>query len=702
MKTFSILVVLMTLLPASSDAATPKPDDDLWLEEVTGAPALEWVGRQNDESTRELAGSPEFKAMDARFLAILDSRDRIPGVGKIGERFYNFWRDADHVRGVWRRTTLEEYRKPSPAWETVLDLDALATAEKENWVWEGARALAPDYTRCLVSLSRGGADAQVTREFDLAGKAFVADGFALPESKSGLSWIDRDRVYLSVAFDSTTMTTSGYPRVVKEWRRGTPLESATNVYEGRPEDVSVGAYHDDTPGFERDLVYRAVTFYSTEFFLRRDGQLVRIEKPDDATGGPWRDWLLLTLRSDWTVGGTTFKAGSLVASKFDDFMAGRRDLQVLFTPGERTSLSDYAPTLHHLLLTTLDNVRSRVEVLTPTEHGWTRAPMPGIPEFGSVGAWAVDADHSDDYWLSITDFLTPTTLALGTVGGGPAATLKQTPAFFEAGSAEVSQHEAVSRDGTRIPYFQVSPRNLKLDGSAPTLLTGYGGFEVAVQPYYSGVQGSGWLERGGVLVVANIRGGGEFGPRWHDAGVKAQRHHCYEDFSAVAEDLVRRKVTAPRRLGCVGGSNGGLLVGNMLTQYPQLFGAIVCQAPLLDMRRYHTLLAGASWMGEYGDPDKPDEWAYIQTWSPYQMVRADGRYPRTLFTASTRDDRVHPGHARRMVHKLKAQGHDVLYYENVEGGHGGAADNKQQAFMSALAYTFLWKQLAGARAGGHI
>ena len=693
MKLFSLLMVLMTVLPPSSHAASPTPTDDLWLEDVTSKPALDWVGMQNAESTHELAGSPAFESLQSRFLSILDSKDRIPAVSKIGGQYYNLWQDAGHVRGIWRRTSLEEYRKSAPAWETVLDLDALGAAEKESWVWEGAQTLEPEESRVLINLSRGGADAAVAREFDLASKSFVPDGFRTPESKSRVSWLDQDHLYLSVAFDSTTMTTSGYPRVVKEWRRGTPIESATLVFEGKHEDVSVGAYRDHTPGFERDFVYRAMTFYSSEMYQRRDGRLVKIDVPDDAQASAWRDWLLVTLRSDWTTGGTTYKAGSLIASHYDDFMAGKREFQVLFAPGERTSLTGYSETLHHLLLSTLDNVRSRVEVLTPGAGGWTREPMPGLSEFGTVSARGVDSNHSDDYWLLATDFLTPSTLALGTVGGGPATTLKSTPAFFDAGRDEVAQFEAVSKDGTRVPYFQVSPKGMKLDGSTPTVLTGYGGFEVSIQPYYSGILGSGWLERGGVLVVANIRGGGEFGPRWHDGGVKTERHHCYEDFSAVAADLIRRKVASPQHLGCMGGSNGGLLVGNMIVQYPKLFGAVVCQAPLLDMKRYHKLLAGASWMGEYGDPDKPEEWAYIKDWSPYQMVRPDVKYPRTLFTSSTRDDRVHPGHARRMVHEMKAQGHDVLYYENIEGGHGGAADNKQEAFMSAMAFTFLWKQL---------
>jgi prolyl oligopeptidase len=694
----AVLTLLSTLLPFAPALSAPAEDPNLWLEAVTGKRALDWVARQNRQSTQELAGSAAFKALDARFLDILNSDARIPYVTKIGDRYYNFWRDRKHVRGLWRRTTLEEYRKAEPAWETVIDVDSLAKAEGQNWVWEGAAALAPEYRRCLVSLSRGGADATAVREFDLVTRSFVADGFALPESKSEASWIDADRLYVGFAFDSSTMTSSGYARIVKEWKRGTPLSAATLVYEGQPGDVGVGAGHDDTPGFERDFVYRGITTYSNEQFLRRDGRLIKIEKPDDAEAGTFREWLVLKLRTDWTVADRTYPAGALIATRLEDFLAGRREFDVLFQPTERTSLSGWFTTRNAILLNELDNVRSRIYVARHADGAWSQAPIPGLPEFGTIGATPVDPRASDDFWLTITDFLTPTSMSLGTAGGGVPEKLKQTPSFFDGSHDAVSQHEAVSKDGTRIPYFEVGPAQGRVKGDAPTLLTGYGGFEVPELPNYSPVQGSGWLERGGVLVVANIRGGGEFGPKWHQAGVKAERHRVYEDFIAVAEDLVHRGITNPKRLGCIGGSNGGLLVGNMLTMRPDLFGAIVCQAPLLDMKRYHKLLAGASWMGEYGDPDDAKQWEFIRGWSPYQNVRKDVKYPRTLFTSSTRDDRVHPGHARKMVARMKAQGHDVLYYENVEGGHAGSANNTERAFMSALAYTFLWQQLGGLNA----
>ncbi|MHC5209306.1 MAG: prolyl oligopeptidase family serine peptidase [Planctomycetota bacterium] len=672
--------------------ATAVDDAFLWLEDVTAEESLGWVRARNDKSTGELTGGA-FDSMKARLLAILDSDEKIPYVSKIGDRYYNLWTDAEHPRGLWRRTTLEEYRKDEPEWETVLDVDALGEAEGESWVWHGVDVLEPEARLCLVSLSRGGADADVVREFDLEAKAFVEDGFSLPEAKSRVSWRDEDSLWVGTDFGPGSLTESGYPRLAKLWKRGTPLEDAELAYSGRLDDVSARVAHDPTPGYERDYVYRAITFWTNEFLLRVDDEWVQVGKPEDAKIDLHREWLLLELRSDWDVGDRTYAAGSLLAIRLEDRMVGRRNFDVLFEPSERVSLKGYAPTRHHILLTTLDNVRSRAYVLTPGEEGWARRPLEGLPEFGELGVKAVDPLASDEYLVTVTGFTTPTSLYHGTIGEGAPELLKSTPAFFDASGLAVSQHEAVSKDGTRVPYFEVRQEGLDLVGDAPTLLYAYGGFEISMTPGYSATRGAAWLERGGVYVLANIRGGGEFGPQWHQAALKENRPRAYEDLAAVARDLVERGVTRPERLAVMGGSNGGLLVGNMITMYPELFGAAVCQVPLLDMRRYHELLAGASWMGEYGDPDDPEQWAYIKTFSPYHNVVEGVDYPRTFFVTSTRDDRVHPGHARKMVAKMEAQGHDVVYYENIEGGHGGAADNEQRAFMTALTYTFLWNEL---------
>ncbi len=675
-------------------AALKSADPYQWLEEVTGEKALAWARERNAESGRELAASPEFQKMEADILEVLDSRDRIPAISKRGSYFYNFWKDAEHPRGIWRRTTLEEYRKAQPKWELILDLDALAKAEKENWVWSGVEILkAGGYRHCLISLSRGGADATVVREFDLQTRSFVTGGFQLPEAKGGINWIDKDSVYVSTDFGPGTMTTSGYPRLVKLWKRGTPLSGASLIYEAKNEDMSVAGYFDDTEGFERHFIRRELAFYNNELFLRRkDGSLQKVDKPNDAEASVFREWLLVQPRTPWTVGGVTHPAGSLLAARFDDFMSGKRQFSVLFAPTANASLASHSWTRGHLLLNVMEDVKNRLLVLTPGAGDWTRQPLPGSPAFATASIRGVDPDESDDYFMTVSGYLAPESLYYGKVGSAPEK-LKETPSFFDAARLEVSQHFSASKDGTRIPYFQISPKGMKLDGSNPTLLYGYGGFEISMTPAYSGGIGRVWLSRGGVYVVANIRGGGEYGPKWHQAALKQNRLRAYEDFAAVAADLVARKVTSPKRLGTQGGSNGGLLMGNMITLYPQMFGAVVCQVPLLDMQRYSHLLAGASWMAEYGDPDKPEEWAFIRNFSPYHNLQKGKTYPPVLFTTSTRDDRVHPGHARKMMARMRDMGLDVRYYENIEGGHGGAANNRQRAHMSALAYTFLWQKL---------
>jgi len=596
MSRFASACLVAGLVSASAAgtamAADAPADKYAWLEDVTGDKPLAWVKAQNATSEGRLASTPAFKQMET---------------------------------------------------------------EGENWVWHGADCLRPDYSRCLIALSRGGADADVTREFDLANKTWIKDGFFRPESKGGLNWIDRDTVFVYTDFGTGTMTTSGYPRVAKLWKRGTPMASASVVYEGKPDDMYIAAMHDDTPGYERNLVSRTLAFYNNEIFLRADdGTLTRIDAPNSAEKGLRKQWLTLELREPWTVGGKTYAAGSLLATRLDDYLAGKRDFDVLFAPTDTTSLAGTSWTKNHLVLNVLDDVKSRLSVLTPTDSGWKTSAFTGAPSFGTVAVSAVDADDSDAVWMTVTDYLTPTTLAIAEIGKQPEV-LKTMPAFFDADGKVIEQHFATSKDGTRVPYFVVHRKDMKLDGSNPTLLYGYGGFEISLTPSYSGGMGRAWLEKGGVYVVANIRGGGEYGPRWHQAALKQNRH--------------------------------------MLTQYPELFGAVVIQVPLLDMKRYSHLLAGASWMAEYGNPDTAD-WEFIKTFSPYHLFDAKKTYPPVLFTTSTRDDRVHPAHARKMAAMMIDAGKDVTYYENIEGGHGGAANNAQAAHMSALAYSFLWEQLS--------
>ena len=702
MAQFSRACLIASLAIAGAASAQEPPADAdpyLWLEDVTGDKALDWVRAQNARAEAELAATPEFKRLEADLLAIYDSEDKIPGVYRQGEWYYNFWRDRTHQRGIWRRTTLAEYRKPRPKWEVLLDLDALNKAEGENWVWHGAQCLKPDYQRCLVALSRGGADADVTREFDLPTRSWVEGGFFRPEAKGGLQWIDRDTVYVYTDFGAGTMTSSGYPRIVKEWKRGTPMSAAKVVYEGTGEDMYIAASRDHTPGFVRDFVSRTIAFYNDELYLRRaDGTLAKVDAPNSANKAVHREWLMLELREPWNVGGRAYKAGSLLAARFDDFMAGKRAFDVLFEPTDTSSLASVAYTRNHVVLNVLEDVKNRLTVLTPGSAGWSRAPFAGAPALGTVSVSAVDSDDSDEVWLTATGYLDPTRLMLASAAPGAPApeTLKTQPVFFDGSRHVAEQHFATSKDGTRIPYFLVRPKAMAFDGDNPTLLYGYGGFEISQLPGYSGGVGKGWLEQGGVFAVANIRGGGEYGPRWHQAALKANRHKAYEDFAAVAQDMIARKVTSPKRLGIRGGSNGGLLTGNMLVQYPELFGAVVIQVPLLDMQRYNKLLAGASWMAEYGDPDTAD-WQFIRGFSPYHLFDPAKTYPPTILLTSTRDDRVHPGHARKMMAKMAAANQDVRYYENIEGGHGGAANNRQQAHMDALYYTFLWRTLGAPK-----
>ncbi|MCD2189787.1 prolyl oligopeptidase family serine peptidase [Actinomycetospora soli] len=686
----------------SSDARAPETDDPyLWLEDVTGDEALSWVRERNGESLGRLTDTERFTELRDGLRAVLDSDDRIPYTRRRGERLYNFWQDAEHPRGLWRRTTLDDYRTGDPTWELLLDVDALARDEDENWVWAGAAARWPDYTRALVQLSRGGADATVVREFDLEAKRFLtADegGFTLPEAKSRVSWIDDDTVFVGTDLGPGSMTTSGYPRVMRRWSRGTAVTEAPVVFEAQETDVSAFAGKDRTRGFEREMVGRSPDFHTVEeFVVRDDGSLVLIEAPADADTDIDRAWLLVRTRSPWTVEGTEYGAGTLLAFDAEAFLTGSREHTVLFSPTASRSLSGWSWTKSYLILTVLEDVATRLEVLTPpagpeqwAAGDWSRRELPTGEAFAEVAVVGTDPDESDEIFLDTDGFTRPSTFARTVLGASaeedaPLETLRSAPSFWDTTGVTVQQFFATSDDGTRVPYFVVGKESAD---SGPVLMTGYGGFEISLTPSYSGVMGRGWISQGGTYVVANIRGGGEYGPEWHTSALREHRHRAYEDFAAVARDLVDRGITTPDRLAIHGGSNGGLLMGVMITRYPELFGAVVVMVPLLDMRRFHLLLAGASWQAEYGEPDDPDDWAFISQYSPYQHLSKDATYPSILVTTSTRDDRVHPGHARKFVARLREYGHPVEYYENVEGGHGGAADNAQRAFQWALVLEF--------------
>lgn len=666
-------------------------DPYVWLEDLEGEPPLEWVRLHNAQTVSALVGD-EFERMRADALGILDSDTQIPGVARQGAHLYNFWQDAQHPRGLWRRTTLAEYRKDAPAWDVVIDVDALAVAEGENWVWAGAGILLPEHTRAVIGLSRGGGDALVIREFDMESREFVADGFNLPEAKGDIDFEDENTVLVATDFGAGSLTDSGYPRLIKRWRRGTALEDAETVFAGAASDISVSALCARFPGFERTWIFRSTDFYNKDTYELRDGRLIKIDIPSDCSMAVHREWAMIALVSDWVRGDVTHPAGSVLVADYEDLVAGTAVPRAVFEPGGGDFFAAGVFTGDRFLSVKLRDVATVVEILTPGI--WEPEPLPGVPDNTTIGLSGVDP-FGDEIFLHTTGFTTPPRLLHGP-SAGPVSEIKSSPTFFDADDLTVTQHFATSVDGTRIPYFLVAHRDSP--GPGPTLLDGYGAFRVAQLPGYFGVLGRLWLARGGTYALANIRGGGEYGPAWHEVAIRANRHKVHEDFAAVAQDLVAREITTAPQLGAMGGSAGGLLMGVMLTRYPELFGALVCQNPLLDMKRYHMLLAGASWVAEFGDPDEPADWDFIKQYSPYDNIvdLADGgAYPPVLITTATSDDRVHPGHARKMAAALEAAGHRVLFHENTEGGHAGASNNAQLAFQRALTYRFLSQTLFG-------
>ncbi len=691
MLRFLLLSGLVILFSVSTLFAQQKSDPFLWLEQVDSDSSLNWVRAHNAATEKVLKSKPEFEAIYKKNLEINNSKERIAAPSIIGNYIYNFWQDADHERGIWRRTSLEEYRKAEPKWETVLSIDSLNKAENEKWVYKGANFLYPDYNRCMLNLSRGGGDAVVIREFDLVTKQFVPNGFYLPEAKGSVSWKDKNTLLVSTDFGPGTTSSSGYPLVTKVWKRGSQLSKAQTWFTGDSTDMGVWGYVVHTPERSYEMVSQNMTFYTHHTYVMEKGKLIKLPLPDDADISTiFRNQLIIQLKTDWTVGKSTFKQGALLSIDYDRFLNGARDFSVILEPDARSSISSVASTKNYLLVNVLTNVHNILYRFTLQNGKW-RQEQVNTPQMGTISIGSTD-DLSDRYFFYYSGYLTPSSLFFSDKPGS-IVKLKQLPAFFDASKFKVEQFWAVSKDGTHIPYFMISSKSLKRNSANPTLLYGYGGFEISLRPGYSATIGSNWLERGGVYVVANIRGGGEFGPKWHLAALKEHRQRAYDDFIAVAEDLIQRKITSPAHLGIMGGSNGGLLVGAVFTQRPELFNAVVCRVPLLDMKRFNKLLAGASWMGEYGNPDIPEEWAYIKKYSPYQNVFKNKTYPRVFFNTSTRDDRVHPGHARKMAAKMEAQGHPVFYFENIEGGHAAATTNTQRAYTNALIFTYLLMQL---------
>ena len=745
----------------STKIDTTLHDENLWLEDIHGGEQIAWVEAQNAK-TLDRFHDDLFDSIALDIRTALDSDDRIPMAAKRGEHYYNYWRDKSNPKGIWRRTTWDSYVTESPEWEVLLDLDELAAAEGTPWVWAGAAVRRSDNARALVSLSPDGGDAQRIREFDLVTKTFVADGFDLPVAKTRFAWLDDETIIVATDTGEDSLTTSSYPRQARLLTRGTAIADAPIVAEVPRDHVAIFVGSEVGPpeagSTDRVFAIDAFDFFNTRLsFLDLDdirgddgtiptvasawdSAWTAVDVPTDVEVGFERNFVLFRPQSEWHHGEVAVPAGGLAVSSAAALKRGITEPTVIFAPDARTALQSWTWTRDFLILELLADVQSELLVLDPAD-GFSATPLPGVPANHMVGLGAVDKYDdatANDYWMVTTGFLTPSTLSYGRLEGrntagdndgsdcGRASTrtaevIKSAPALFPGEGLTVEQHFATSDDGTQIPYFQIADSDLVLDGRNPTLLDGYGGFEVSRTPGYSPVVGIGWLGRettgagasgagaigsetsgpvpagrSGVYVLANIRGGGEYGPEWHTSAMRENRMRAYEDYSAVARDLIERGVTSPKTLACAGGSNGGLLVGNMLTQFPELFGAVSCGVPLLDMRRYTKLSAGYSWKAEYGDPDVAEDWEFIRKFSPYHLVEERADYPPVLFWTATSDDRVGPVQARKMAARMQSTGHEnVWFFEDTEGGHSAASDNKQAAFTRALSYRFLWNSLTG-------
>lgn len=686
MKKLVVLVLFVT-----TQISMAQEDPYLWLEEVDGKKALEFVDTQNKNTIEALSSLKDYESIYLKTLEIYNSPERIAYPANRGKFVYNFWQDKEHERGIWRRSPLADYAAGKPKWEVLIDIDKISKIENTKWVFKGATGVYPTYDRFLVSLSNGGGDAVEIREFDVTKKQFVQYGFHIKEAKGGADYVDENTLIVSSDFGEGTMTTSGYPRQVKLWKRGTPLKDAKLIYEGKSTDVGVwgGTMRDGAKNYI--TINRGMTTFSGETYVYVDDKTVKLDVPDDVTiNGILNNQLVLTLKSDWKVSGKTYKNGSLLSLNASELIKGKKVATLIAEPTKTSSIAQVSTTQNKLLVNMLNNVTSELYIYN--YNGKWASQKVKAPDFGTINIVATD-ELSDQYYFEFENFITPSSLYAANAADNSFKLSASLPAYFDAKDYQVQQFTAQSKDGTMVPYFMVSRNNIKKDGNNPTLVYAYGGFEISSQPFYASTFGISWLEHGGVFVLANIRGGGEFGPKWHQDGIKEKRQNVFDDFYAVAENLITNKITTPRHLGIMGGSNGGLLVGVAFTQRPDLYNAVVCEVPLLDMKRYSKLLAGASWMGEYGNPDIPAEWEYIKKYSPYQNLKEKANYPEVFFTTSTRDDRVHPGHARKMVAKMNEMGYKTFYYENTEGGHAGSSTNEQSAKSNALIFSYLLLKL---------
>lgn len=668
-------------------------DPYLWLEEIEGQRALEWVKAHNALTKARYEKSELFQDIYRRTLATLDSEEKLVYPRMMGDLVYNFWRDGTHKRGLLRRASLSSFLAGKVSWQNVLSIDELAEKEGENWVYAGDQPLPPDYNRTLLQLSRGGSDAVVVREFDLERKEFVADGFFLPEAKSDLAWKDLDTLYVGTDFGPGTLTQSGYPRQLKLWKRGTSIDEASLLFEAQQSDLSVGVWVVRRLDENRDFIVRAIDFWNDEKFEVVDGKPHRLDVPSDVSiCGVFQGQILLSLRSDWTLCNRIYAKGSVLSLDLDALVHQKEQQPAVLFDAARGGTFEGAYAVASCVLVAISkNVQTELYRYELRQAEWVGQPIAFKP--GGSAHLVNTSRVRDDFFATQENFLDPTSLYFCSQGTIPSL-ISSLPNRFDASDMECRQYWARSRDGTKVPYYLVGKKEVLTEGNAPTLLYGYGGFEVSLLPGYLSLIGPAWLERGGLYASANIRGGGEFGPAWHQAALRESRFRAFEDFEAVAEDLVQRGITTSAHLGIHGRSNGGLLMGAMLTRRPELFKAVLVGVPLLDMSRYHKLLAGASWVAEYGDPEKPEDWNFIKAYSPYHNLHGDKSYPVPLIFTSTKDDRVHPGHARKMAARMEEMGFEIMYYENTEGGHAGAADNAQTAFVTALNYSYLWDRLS--------
>lgn len=701
----SSLALALAMTVTGTSAATaqdtpgiPGPEQDpyIWLEQARSEEALAWVGAENARTLAALESDPRFAELKAEALAIFDSEDRIPFVSFRPDGLYNFWQDRANPKGVLRRTTLESYQTAKPEWEVVLDIDALAKAEGKEWVYQGSTCLPPALNKCMIALSDGGEDATILREFDTATKSFVEGGFVLDKkSQGGVQWIDENTLLVGRDFGEGTLTDSEYPFTARVWQRGTSIDDAPEIFRGEASDVSSGVslLRDNSGTIQARVAYRGVSFHERLYFVEQNDEWVQLDLPKKASPyGIVDGHILLSTDVDWTVDGQTFVADSLIAVELEAFRANPNGAAktLVWAPGERQTKQGGAVTGEALYVALLDNVVGKVLRFNFRDGQWVSTPV-ALPDNATIGI-AASSNETDQIMYTVSGFLEPTTLYY-TDGSAAPQVLKTSPAFFDPAGMEVEQHQATSKDGTLIPYFLVKPKGMKVDGTTPILMGGYGGFQVPRLPAYLGTTGKLWLERGGAYVLANIRGGGEFGPNWHQTAIRENKQRTWDDFIAVGDDLVKRGFTSPQHLGIQGGSQGGLLVGTAFTQRPDLFGAAIVQIPLFDMLRYHLIGRGASWIGEYGDPRIPEQRAWIEGYSPYQKIVAGVDYPAPFLWASTADDRTHPAHARKGAARLKELGQPYFYYEDTTGGHSGGVDNEQRAKLQALQFIYLMQRL---------